>query len=205
MRDVEQALSQIEDIRAQLASSTRFHGFAPQAVAMTGVLAFTTALAQSAWPERLAGDPPRFVLVWTIVAVLCSGLLAIEGAARAVRLHGAMANMMIAGTLKQLLPFGLAGGVITLLLFRSAPSSLWLLPGLWQILIALIGFTSLASLPKAIAWTAAWYFTCGIVVLAMTSRGAPLSPWMMGIPFSLGQAAIAIILHRDAEGRRDRL
>ncbi|NKJ45137.1 hypothetical protein [Novosphingobium sp. SG720] len=199
MRDIDQALSDIAGIRAQLASSTRFHGFAPVAVAGSGAFAFLAAVAQTLWPERLASDPSRYVAVWVSVAVASAALIFVEGLARISRMHGTMASMMVAGTARQMVPIGVAGAGITVILYNSVSANLWILPGLWQVLIALIGFTSLTSLPKAIIWPAGWYFACGLVVLDLASRGAPLSPWMMGIPFSLGQAAVAVILHRDAE------
>jgi hypothetical protein len=204
MRDIEQALSDIAGIRAQLASSTRFHGFAPAAVAGSGAFALLAAFAQSLWPERLAGSPTRYVEIWVAVAVAASALIATEGLARIGRMHGAMATVLATGTLRQMAPIGLAGAVITLILYRSAPASLWVLPGLWQMLIALIGFTSLSSLPRGIVWPAGWYFLCGATVLDLASQGAPLSPWMMGLPFALGQAGVAVVLHRDLEQRHAR-
>jgi hypothetical protein len=197
MRDIDQALSDIAGIRAQLAASTRFHGFAPAAVMASGAFALLAALAQTLWPERLASSPARYVELWVMVAIAATALILVEGLARIGRMHGAMASMMAAGTLRRMAPFGLAGAVITLILHRSAPASLWVLPGLWQMLIALIGFTSLSSLPRAIVWPAGWYFLCGTVVLDLASQGGFLSPWMMGLPFGLGQAAVAFVLHHD--------
>lgn len=196
-QDVQQALSDIADIRARLASSTRFHGFAPKAVAMTGALAFAAATAQTLRPDMLASDPLRYIGVWVAVAVAATTLVVSEGLSRAARMHGAMTDMMIAGTLRQLLPFGAAGAIITFIFCRTGPTSVWMLPGLWQILVALIGFSSLASLPRAIVWPAGWYFLCGVMVLDLASQGAPLSPWMMGLPFAVGQTAVALVLHRN--------
>jgi len=204
MREIEQALSDIAGIRAQLASSTRFHGFAPVAIAGSGAFAFLAAMAQTLWPERLSNDPARYVAVWVTVAVASAALILVEGIARIGRMHGAMASTMVVGTARQMAPFGAAGAGITLILYDSAPGSVWILPGLWQILIALVGFTSLANLPRAIVWPAGWYFVCGLAVLKLACGGAPLSPWMMGLPFSLGQAAVALILHRDTERRHAR-
>lgn len=202
MRDIDQALSDIAGIRAQLASSTRFHGFAPEAIAGSGTFAFLAATAQTLWPERLANDPLCFVQVWMAVAVASFALIAIEGLARINRLHGTMATTMISGTARQMLPFGAAGAIVTLIFCQSAPASLWVLPGLWQMLIALLGFSSLASLPRSIGWAAGWYFLCGVIVLDMLSRGAALSPWMMGMPFTVGQLMVALLLQRSGENHR---
>lgn len=204
MHDIEQGLSDIAGIRAQLASSTRFHGFAPVAIAGSGAFAFLAAMAQTLWPERLSSDSARYVAVWVSVAVASAALILVEGLARIGRMHGAMASTMVVGTARQMAPFGFAGAGITLILYDSAPGSVWILPGLWQILIALIGFTSLGNLPRAIVWPAGWYFACGLGVLKLACGGAPLSPWMMGLPFSLGQAGVALVLYRDTERRHAR-
>ena len=77
-----------------------------------------------------------------------------------------------------------------------------MLPGLWQILLALLGFSVLSNLPREMAWVAGWYFCCGAVVLALAGQAGTLSPWMMGVPFAVGQIAVAVILLRaDGEGR----
>lgn len=51
-------------------------------------------------------------------------------------------------------------------------------------------------------WVAGWYFLCGTIVLALAGRSGVLSPWMMGLPFAIGQAVVAVILYR-ANGERD--
>jgi hypothetical protein len=65
-------------------------------------------------------------------------------------------------------------------------------------LIALVGFASVSSLPRAIVWPAGWYFVCATVVLVLAARDGTLSPWMMGVPFGVGQLIVAATLHRDS-------
>jgi hypothetical protein len=75
---------------------------------------------------------------------------------------------------------------------------------LWQILIALLGFSVLPSLPRALVWVAGWYFLCGAFVLGFAGWSGTLSPWMMGIPFATGHAAVALVLHRASGARNGR-
>ena len=81
------------------------------------------------------------------------------------------------------------------MLVRFAPDSLWLLPGLWQVLVALGIFASVRSLPPLIALVGAWYFVAGVAVLIVASLGQSLSPWMMGLPFAIGQFLMAAVLY----------
>ena len=98
------------------------------------------------------------------------------------------------------------GGVLlAVLLFKFAPETLWLLPGLWQVLVSLGVFASVRSLPRTVAFAGAWYFIAGFAVLLISSHGHELSPWTMGLPFVIGQAMMAAIIYfadgvTDAEG-----
>ena len=198
MNDIDRALSQIADIRAQMAASTRFHGFAPKAVALTGLIAFAVAAAQALWPETLAQDHLRYVLVWVVVAVNATAIVASEVLSRSHRMHGGMADAMIGGTLRLFLPFGAAGAIVTFVICTVSPQTAWALPGLWQILIALLGFAAIPNLPRTVAWGAGWYLLTGTVVLALAGRDGILSPWMMGVPFFVGQSLVALALHNAA-------
>ena len=71
MSDVENALSHIAEIRGQLAASTKFRGFAPQAVAVTGLLAVGTAGTQVMMPEVFASSPDAMLGLWVMLAPVC--------------------------------------------------------------------------------------------------------------------------------------
>jgi hypothetical protein len=194
--DVEEALSQIAEIRAQMAAGTRFLGFAPQAVALTGILAVGTSTAQALWPEPLADTTEHYLLSWIVAAVLAVTVVGTEALTRSREHHGALSDTMINSTLRQLVPFGAAGAILGFVLFKVAPDVLWVLPGFWQMLVALAAIASLPSQPRGIAWVGAWYFVSGTVVLLLAGQGQLLTPWMMGVPFAVGQMLAALILHR---------
>jgi hypothetical protein len=84
---------------------------------------------------------------------------------------------------------------IGVVLFEFSSGSLWMLPGLWQILVSLGLFAAVRSLPRAVALAAAWYFVAGVGVLMLSSQTQALSPWAMGLPFAVGQLLLAAILH----------
>lgn len=202
MNDVERALSEIADIRAHLAASTRFRGIAPEANALTCVLSLVVALAQTIWPHTLAQGAFRYVSVWAAATIASAVIVGVEAVSRTRRLHGIMSKTMLGTAIREALPFAAAALVISIVICCFSAETIWMLPGLWQILIGLLGFSVLPAMPRAIVWVAGWYFLCGSAVLAMAGWSGTLTPWMMGLPLIIGQGAVAIIL-RQANGERD--
>jgi hypothetical protein len=204
MNDVEHALSEIADIRAQLSESSRFRGFAPQAMTFGALLSLVVAMAQTLWPTELARDAARFVLVWAAALLAASVVGAIAAVSRARLQHGPLAAAMLGATLRQLAPFAAAGAIIAAILLRASGPAAWLVPGLWLILIGLAGFAEAPRLPRAILWPAGWFLASGAFALALAARDSQLSPWVMGAASAIGQGAVAIILERAGGGTHGR-
>ena len=194
MSDVERALSEVANIRSQLAAGTVFRGFGPIIFAVSGIFALAAGGVQVIWPAVANANPTNFVLCWITVAVLVAGLIGFGMITRSKRLHGSMAEAMIMTTIEQFLPVVAGGAAISAVLLKYAPDSLWILPGLWQVLVAIGIFASLRILHKAMSLAGAWYFVSGVSVLVIASLSMKLTPWMMAIPFSIGQFLIASIL-----------
>ena len=95
---------------------------------------------------------------------------------------------MIHQAIEQFLPAAIAGAVLALVLWNVAPGALWMLAGLWQVLVGLGIFASVRSLPRPVALAGAWYFVAGFTVLILASHGHALSPWTMGVPFAIGSS-----------------
>jgi len=102
---------------------------------------------------------------------------------------------MVHQAVEQFLPAGAAGALLAVMLWRFAPETLWMLPGLWQLLVSLGISASARSLPRSVMLGAAWYFVAGFVTLMLASENHALSPWTMGLPFVGGQFLMAAILH----------
>jgi hypothetical protein len=198
MRDLEKALADIETIRSQLGRSTVFRGFGPATLAATGGLALLVAAGQSLWLPDGPPDPLAFFAPWILTAVIAFGLIGAETLTRSRRFHSDLADEMILGAIEQFLPVGAAGALIALVLSRFEPGSLWLLPGLWQILVGIGLFGAARLLPRGLALAGAWYIVAGLAVLALASADRSLSPWLMGLPFAIGQALVALILQWHA-------
>jgi hypothetical protein len=195
MRELDKALADILAIRSQLAAGTTFRGYGPAALAATGGLALVTAVAQAIWLDDPTGSPLAFLAAWVATAILSAAIIWIEMQGRSRRLHSDLADAMIHNAIEQFLPAAAAGAMLGVLFVRFALESLWMLPGLWQILVGIGIFASLRSLPRAIALAGAWYFLAGFGVLMLGSGDHALSPWRMGLPFVVGQLLVAAILH----------
>jgi hypothetical protein len=195
MQDLHKALADIGSIRQQLAAGTMFRGYGPAVVATTGLLAAATATAQSIWLNDPGHHPVQFLAAWAVTATASAALIGAEMIARTRRHHAGLADAMLMNAVEQALPAGVAGIAIALVLIRLAPDTLWVLPGLWQILVGLGIFASVRSLPRTVALAGAWYVAAGLLVLALSCQTQTLSAWAMGLPFVVGQLLLAAILH----------
>ncbi len=195
MSDLEKALADIFAIRSQIAAGTAFRGYGPAAVAATGGLALLTAILQFLWLDDPTGHPMEFLGGWAAAALVSGGMIWTEMQARSRRHHSGLADAMVLQAVEQFLPAGAAGVLLAALLWKFAPEALWLLPGLWQVLVSLGVFASVRSLPRTVAFAGAWYFVAGFGCLLLASQTHALSPWTMGLPFVIGQLLMAAILH----------
>ncbi len=194
MRDLDRALADIGAIRQQIARQDGSHSYGPAAVAVTGVLALAVATGQ--WAGH-APDPATYFATWIVTAAACVLIVGTEAATRSRRLRSRLADTVILAAATDFLPAGVAGVALALVLARTEPGSLWMLPGLWQILLALGFFAASRSLPRAVALVGGWYLAAGTVTLALTSADHAPSPWAMGLPFAVGQLFAAALLRRS--------
>ena len=202
MRDLDKALADIFAIRSQIAAGTAFRGYGPATVAATGALALATAVLQHFWLDDPAAQPLIFFAGWALTALVSAVLIGVEMLARSRREHLGLADAMIYQAVEQFLPAGAAGVLLSVMLAKFAPETLWMLPGLWQLLVSLGIFASTRSLPRTVALAGAWYFLSGFTTLLLASSAHTLSPWTMGLPFAIGQLFMAAILY-FASGEND--
>lgn len=193
MKNLDETLAEIDVIRHQIARTTEFRGYGPVTIAVTGVAAFFSAALQSQWLQRPA-DIGAYLGLWIATAALSLIIISIETIARTRRAHPILARQMIHSAVEQFLPAIVAGLLVTIVLARSAPRSLWMLPGLWQIIFSLGVFASCRFLPRPMFAVGVWYLATGLICLTLASGARALSPWSMGVPFGLGQLFVAAVL-----------
>ncbi len=197
MSELDKALADIVEIKSRLAQSSTFQGLGPAALALSGVLAFIVALAQSLWSP--ANQPVPYFTAWVATAVAASGLVGAEMLRRADRHHAGLADQMIREAVLNFVPAGVTGAGLLAFFALFAAEQLWMVPGLWLLLVSLGIFAAARSLPRAIALAGAWYLLSGFAVLLVAAADHRLSPWSMGLPFGIGQVLVASIIHRATE------
>lgn len=197
MRDLERALSDITAIRSQMARGTQFRGYGPVTIAATGLLTVAAAGAQALLLPNPAADIAGYLILWVVVALVSAIMIGVEMVARTRRHHSGLADEMLYTAVEQFMPAAVAGALLTVVLVRSAPQSVWMLPGLWQIIFGLGVFASCRTLPRPMFAAGAWYLAAGLANLAFANADSALSPWNMAIPYGIGQLYIAVVLYRS--------
>ena len=197
MRDLDKALADITAMRSQMARGTEFQGYGPVTVAATAVLALIAGGVQALWLPDPGADVLNTIMLWVATAAVSVVLIGIEMVARSRRIHSGLADEMIHAATEQFIPAGVAGALITVVLYRFAPDSLWMLPGLWQIVFSLGFFASCRSLPRPMFAVGVWYLATGLATLAFANGAQAFSPWAMAVPFGVGQLLMAAILYRS--------
>jgi hypothetical protein len=195
MDDLERAIDQITVIRGQIARTTEFRGYGPVAHALTGCLAILAAIAQMAWIEEPTRHVASYLAIWFTVAALSIATIGYETYIRSIRLHGALAGQMLLSAVEQFIPAVAAGGLLTVVLLRVTPANAWMLPGLWQIVFSLGAFASRRFLPRPMFVIGVWYLAAGLLCLSIGQGEGALSPWLMGIPFGVGQWLVSAVLY----------
>jgi len=200
MQDLDRAIADIRAMRIHAAQATKFRGYGPLTVALTGGFAISAAWLQARYIAHPLAAIFAWLGLWTATAAVSVVAIGVEVFLRARRAHEGLADDMIQDAALQLLPASGAGVMLTLVVLRYAPAEIWMLPGLWQILFSLGIFSACRNLPAALNIVAFWYLGCGMACLAFGGGAHALSPWTMGAPFGLGEALAAILLAISARG-----
>src|SRR4029077_3939989 len=172
-------------------------GYGPLTVGATGLLAVIAGALQAQWVPDPAGEILGYLALWIATATISVILIGIEMVARTRRIHSGIADEMIHAATEQFIPAGVAGALLTFVLFQFAPQSLWMLPGLWQIIFSLGFLASCRSLPRPMFAVAVWDLATGVACPAVADGAHAFSPWAMALPFGLGQLLMAAILYRS--------
>lgn len=207
---LEQALSQITEIRAQIARTETFRGYRPLTIGFSGVLGILAALLQASDHSTWAVQAPfweysrfldDYLRLWGGVAVLSVAVVGVELAWSCWITDSARHRRLTRLAIEQFVPCLVAGAAVTLVLLKSAPTAMWIMPGLWAILFSLGVFASCRLLPPAMFWVGGWYLLTGLGCLWLGRDEWALSPWLMGVTFGGGQLLTAALLAGTQERR----
>jgi hypothetical protein len=201
--DLHEALSQISEIRQQVARTETFRGYRAAPVAFSAVVACMAASVQQSLIPDAAQDLVGYLALWVGAALLS---MAVTGVTMVLHCRQSTNSLTIPNTILavgQFAPSVVAGGLLTFVLFRQAPDAAWMLPGLWSIFFSLGIFASYRLLPKATFWIGVFYMMAGILGLLWARDAFAFSPWAMGLSFGVGQLASAAILYWTLERNSD--
>jgi hypothetical protein len=197
--ELRDALTQITEIRLQLARTEVFRGYRAMPVAFSGGVALLAALIQTATIADPVAGIGAYLGLWIGAAVVSALAAGLEMMIRARNAASTMTRELTWLALEQFCPCLIGGALVTVVLLRAAPESLWMLPGLWQIFYSLGIFASCRLLPRPTFWVAVFYLGTGLAVLALPHGDHSLSPWAMGVPFGVGQWLAAAVLYCTLE------
>ncbi len=201
--ELREALTQISEIRLHMARTQVFRGYRSVPVAFSGMLAVATALVQAACVPEPLDHPGVYLTLWVGAAAVSALAAGLEILVRSRRSGASLTRELTWLAVEQFLPCIVAGGLLTGVLYFCAPASLWMLPGLWQILFSLGIFASYRLLPRATFGVGIFYILSGALCLAFAQDAYALSPWAMGLPFGVGQLYAAGVLYWTLERSHD--
>jgi hypothetical protein len=182
----------------QMARAEKLRGLRAIPVGFSGILALLAALIQGALVLDPVASFSHYLTIWLGVAILSSVTASLEMAARCRVSGSGLTRSTVLLAVEQFAPCVVAGALVTFAISSFAPESIWILPGIWQVLFSLGLFATHRLLPRPIFWVAVFYMVCGILLLSVL-RNEALSSWAMGLPFGVGQLAMAGVLYWTLE------
>ena len=200
--ELREALTQIAEIRQQMARGQLFRGYRAATTAFSGLAAVITGIVQ--WSLFPDASRRAFVLLWSAAAALCLIAVGIEIAFRTRRSSSQVQKQLTLLAIEQFIPSVIAGALVTWFFCSYLRAESWMLPGLWMILFSLGIFASARLLPRAVFAVAGFYLLAGIFTLLITyEQSSPwrFSPLPMAVTFGIGQTVTAAILYHQLERR----
>ena len=197
--ELRDALSQISEIRQQMARTEVYRRYRALTVGFSGVLALLGALFQPQFVAAPEHDLGRYLSFWIVIAAVSALVVGTEVWWRTRRTDSTRLRQMTRLAFEQLSPSLFVGAFLTLCIYHGAPYVAWMLPGLWSLILSLGVFASFRLLPSSYSWVAFYYALCGFGCLIWGQGANVLSPWQMGISFGGGQTVAAAILYWTLE------
>ena len=194
-----QALLDIAEIRSQIARTEQCRTLRSASVGFSGVLAFVAAAVQAVWipdPER---QIEQYLGLWIVTAVLGFAVPAGRLLVRYYHSESALLRSVTRLAFEQIAPPLVAGALLTYTFYRTAPESLWLLPGLWSVLFSLCVFASHRLFPRTTLLVGLYYLAAGFLCLLFARGEAAFSAWAMIGTFGIGQLFAAAVLYAEWE------
>src|SRR3954453_14483177 len=118
--ELRDALTQISEIRRQMARTEVFRGYRAVPVAFSGLLALTSAAIQSTWIVDPAEQMTSYLALWVAAALVSAIGAGTEMTLRARRSSVPGGSELTRMAIEQFSPCLVAGGLLTFVLVRFA-------------------------------------------------------------------------------------
>jgi hypothetical protein len=194
-----QALLDIAEIRCQIARTEQCRALRSASVGFSGILALIAAIIQLLWIPAPGQQIERYLALWSATAVLGFAVPAVRLLKRYYSSESALVRRVTLLAFEQIAPPLVAGALLTYVLYRAAPDSLPLLPGVWSIMFSLAVFASHRLFPRAALLVAIYYLAAGLLCISLARGDAAFSPWAMVGTFGAGQLFAAAVLYAEWE------
>jgi hypothetical protein len=201
--ELQEALTQITEIRLQMARTAVFRGYRAVPAAFSGALALTAAAIQALVIVEPMQHHGAYLGLWIGSAAVSGAAAVMEMVIRARSSRSAFTRELTAAAMEQFFPCLAIGGLATVVIVEAAPGGVWMLPGLWQLFYSLGIFATCRLLPRPMSAVAVFYALSGLATLTLAQGDRALSPLAMGIPFGVGQLLAAAVLYRTLEREHD--
>ena len=201
--DLREALSQISEIRQQMARSEIFRGYRSIPVAITGVVGIVAACLQTTFVSEPSQHLDRYLLFWISAAAIGIALSGIQLFRRIWLAEPGLSRELARLALEQFAPCIFVGGLVTFCLYVGPSDVMWILPGLWAFFFAMGIFSSFRLLPPQVALVGMYYLICGCYCLIHGHGEQAFAPWQMGVSFGGGHLLTAAILYWTLERQHD--
>jgi hypothetical protein len=193
------ALDKIAEIHRLVGRARTFGGFRSSVTLFSGAVAVVTAAAQSVWMPDPAAHADAYLILWFSAGAVCLAVVTAGAVLRCRQSDSSLQRDLALQVFRQLAPCLVMAGLVTLVLSETAWGTLWIAPGLWSILAGLGLLACRPLLPRGTAIVGAFYLLAGVASITVSPRIGLFSPWLMGVPFGVGQSAAAAILYWHLE------
>lgn len=197
--ELEEALQRVSVIHRGIVRAQIFHGYRAVPTFLSGLMAFVACAVQGIWLDD-DGDPFACLMLWLSAAVVSVGIVAVEMFIRYKRSTSTLERDMTIGSAEQFIPTLVAGALLTFVFWQFVPHELlWLLPGLWAVMLSMGIFASRKMLPPASVIVGAHYLMTGLLCIAFGQDKQFFPAWAMAVTFGAGQFLAAAILYWSLE------
>ncbi|HEY8748757.1 MAG TPA: hypothetical protein VIM11_12330 [Tepidisphaeraceae bacterium] len=198
--ELEEAVKRISIIHRGIVRAQIFHGYRAVPTFLSGLMAFVACAVQGIWLDGDEDDVPACLILWVSAAAISVAIVAMEMFIRYKRSSSTLERDMTIGSAEQFIPTLAAGALLTFVFWQFVPHELlWLLPGLWAVMLSMGIFASRKMLPPAATLVGAHYLITGLLCIALGQDKSFFPAWTMALTFGAGQFLAAAILYFSLE------